>query len=241
MSGQREPGQAPLAGKSTLNWLGLGGEQPSRYKKIQCRQEAVDQLLVDLFLEAQDQAPVWIVLDLDVTDLALHGQQEGRFFHGYYDEYCYLPLYILAGEHLLCARLRTADQDAAAGSTEEVKRIVGQIRKRRPEVPIVVRADSGFCCEELMAWCQNNGVGYVLGLARNERLRRLIAPQIEEALRRLELRGTGMERAQAVMIRERLLRIGAPIRITVWKIWLSMASGYPWQGVFRQVWAQLRC
>jgi hypothetical protein len=187
--GKRDVGEAPLAGKSTLNRLELGGDSPSRYKKIHCRQQAVDALLVEVFLEAHEEAPDCIVLDLDVTDLPLHGHQEGRFFHGYYDEYCYLPLYIFAGEHLLCARLRTADQDAAAGSTEEVKRIVGQIRGRWPGVAIVVRADSGFCREELMAWCEQNGVGYVLGLARNERLRKSIAPQLAEAARRQQASG----------------------------------------------------
>jgi hypothetical protein len=331
----------------------LSTAQPSRYKKIHCRQEAVDKLLVDLYLEAHDGPPERIVLDLDVTDLPLHGHQEGRFFHGYYDEYCYLPLYIFAGEHLLCARLRTADQDAAAGSKEEVARIVGQIRQRWPEVEILVRADSGFCREELMAWCEAHGVGYVLGFARNERLRKRIAPQMEEAarlqqatgkparvftefqyqtttgswsrarrvvakaeqiegkenpryvvtnlsaerwpaqalyeelycargemenrikeqlslfaarvsaetmqanqvrlnlagcayvllhaLRRLGLKGTGMERAQAATIRLRLLKIGARIRITARRIWLSMASGFPLEAIFRQAWAQLRC
>lgn len=335
------------------NRLELGGESPSRYKEIHCRQEAIDKLLVDVYLEAYAEPPERIVLDLDVTDLPLHGHQEGRFFHGYYDEYCYLPLYIFAGEHLLCARLRTADQDASAGALREVARIVEQIRSRWPEVRIVLRADSGFCREELMRWCEEHGVGYVVGFARNERLRRLIAPQMEEAarvhqetgrparvftefeyqtttgswsrarrvvakaeqlegkenprfvvtnlsadawpaqklyeelycargemenrikeqlslfatrvsaetmkanqlrlslagcayvlveaLRRLGLKGTEMERAQAGTIRERLLRIGARIRVTVRKIWLSIVAGYPWQGLFRQVWAQLRC
>jgi len=353
LSGKREAGAQPLAGKSTLNRLELSTAQPSRYKKIHCRQEAVDKLLVDVYLEAHEAAPELIVLDLDVTDLPLHGHQEGRFFHGYYDEYCYLPLYVFAGEHLLCARLRTADQDAAAGSTQEVERIVGQIRQRWPQVEILVRADSGFCREELMAWCEAHGVGYVLGFARNERLRRMIAPQMEEAarlqqatgrpariftefdyqtttgswsrarrvvakaemlegkenpryvvtnlsaerwpaqalyeelycargemenrikeqlslfaarvsaetmqanqvrlnlagcayvllhaLRRLGLKGTGMEHAQATTIRLRLLKIGARIRITARRIWLSMASGFPLEAVFRQAWAQLRC
>jgi hypothetical protein len=353
LSGKKQVGEELLAGKSTLNRLELSSELPSRYKKIHCRQEAVDKLLVDLYLEAQDAAPELIVLDLDVTDLPLHGHQEGRFFHGYYDEYCYLPLYVFAGEHLLCARLRTADQDAAAGSTQEVERIVGQIRRKWADARIVVRGDSGFCREELMEWCERHEVGYVLGFARNERLRRRIAPQMEEAaqrqratgkparvfaefeyqtttgswskarrvvakaeqiegkenprfvvtnlsagqwpaqalyeelycargemenrikeqlslfaprvsaetmkanqlrmnlsgcayvlihaLRRMGLKGTEMERAQAATIRLRLLKIGARIRITARKIWLSMASGFPLEAVFRQAWAQLRC
>jgi hypothetical protein len=183
LSGKRVPGEEALAGKSTLNRLELSTEVPSRYKKIHCRQEALDELLVAVFVEAHQKPPDSIVLDLDVTDLPVHGHQEGRFFHGYYDEYCYLPLYIFSGEHLLCARLRTADQDAAAGCTQEVERMVGQIRQAWPEVQITVRGDSGFCCEELMQWCEDHGVDYVLGFARNDRLRRRIDPQMREAAR----------------------------------------------------------
>jgi len=353
LSGKRRVGEEPLAGKSTLNRLELGGERPSRYKKIRYRQEAIDELLVQVFVEAHAEAPHQIVLDLDTTDLPLHGHQEGRFFHGYYDSYCYLPLYIFSGEHLLCARLRTADQDAAAGSTDEVARIVRQIRAAWPQVRIIVRADSGFCREELMKWCEDNGVYYVVGFARNERLRRMIEPQMQEAarlheasgkparvftefwyrtttgswsqarrvaakaeqlegkenprfvvtnlsteewpartlyedlycergemenrikeqlslfagrvsaetmranqlrvdfaamayvlmqgLRRLGLKGTELERAQATTIRLRLLKIGAQIRITVRKVWLSLASSYPLQRLFGEVWAALRC
>jgi hypothetical protein len=352
LSGKTRPGEDPLAGKSTLNRLELGGEKPSRYKKIHYRPEACDELLIQVFLEAHGEAPPEIVLDLDTTDLPLEGHQEGRFFHGYYDCYCYLPLYIFAGEHLLCARLRTADQDAAAGSKQEVERIVGRIRATWPTVRIIVRADSGFCREELMKWCEDNGVGYVIGFARNARLRRMIEPQIAQAaqryqqtgkparaftefsyqtttgswsrsrrvvakaeqldgkenprfvvtslsaeewptqrlyealycergemenrikeqlslfayrvsaetmranqlrvyfaamayvlmhgLRRLGLKGTELERAQATTIRLRLLKIGAQIRITVRKVWLSMASSYPLQQVFGQVYQNLR-
>lgn len=174
LSGKARVGEEPLAGKSTLNRLELSTEKADRYKKIHCSTEAVDELLVQVFLEAHASAPQCIVLDLDVTDLPLHGHQEGRFFHGYYDSYCYLPLYIFCGEHLLCARLRTADQDASAGSTAEVERIVGQIRQLWPAVEIILRADSGFCREELMKWCEEHGVAYVFGFARNERLRRLM-------------------------------------------------------------------
>ena len=352
LSGKARAGEEPLAGKSTLNRLELGGEKPSRYKKIHCRQEALDDLLIQVFLEAHAEAPQQIVLDLDTTDLPLEGHQEGRFFHGYYDCYCYLPLYIFVGEHLLCARLRTADQDAAAGSKDEVARIVNRIRAAWPEVRIIVRADSGFCREELIKWCEDNGVYYVIGFARNERLRRIIEPQIEQAaqihkqtgkvarvftefsyqtttgswsrsrrvvakaeqldgkenprfvvtnlsaeewpaqalyeelycargemenrikeqlslfayrvsaetmkanqlrvnfagmayvlmhgLRRLGLKGTELERAQATTIRLRLLKIGAQIRITVRKVWLSMASSYPLQQLFGQVHQNLR-
>ncbi|MCE5309390.1 MAG: IS1380 family transposase [Acidobacteriales bacterium] len=353
LSGKPRAGEKPLAGKSTLNRLELGGEEPSRYKKIHYRQEAIDELLVQVFMEAHPQAPAEIVLDLDATDLPLHGRQEGRFFHGYYDSYCYLPLYIFSGEHLLCARLRSADQDASAGSTEEVTRIVQQIRTVWPEVRIIVRADSGFCREQLLKWCENHGVFYVVGFARNERLRKMIEPQAQEAarlhqlrgkpervftefryqtttgswscarrvvakaeqlegkenprfvvtnlsteqwlaqplyeqlycergemenrikeqlslfadrvsaetmrtnqlrmdfaamayvliegLRRLGLKGTELARAQATTIRLRLLKIGAQIRITVRKVWLPLASGYPLQRLFGQVWAALRC
>jgi hypothetical protein len=352
LSGKARVGEEPLADKSTLNRLELGGEKPSRYKKIHYRQEALDELLIRVFLEAHSEAPQEIVLDLDTTDLPLEGHQEGRFFHGYYDCYCYLPLYIFAGEHLLCARLRTADRDAAAGSADEVARIVGRIRAAWPEVRIIVRADSGFRREELIKWCEDNGVYYVIGFARNERLRRTIDPQMQQAvqihkqtgkparvftefsyqtsngswsrsrrvvakaeqldgkenprfvvtnlsaeewpaqalyeelycargemenrikehlslfayrvsaetmranqlrvnfaamayvpmhgLRRLGLKGTELERAQATTIRLRLLKIGAQIRITVRKVWLSMASGYPLQLLFGQVYQNLR-
>jgi hypothetical protein len=352
LSGKARVGEEPLAGKSTLNRLELGGEAPSRYKKIHYREEAIDELLIQVFLEAHGEAPEQIVLDLDTTDLPLHGHQEGRFFHGYYDSYCYLPLYIFAGEHLLCARLRTADQDAAAGSQDEVERIVRQIRAVWPAVRIMVRADSGFCRDELMKWCEDNDVYYVVGFARNERLRRIIEPQAQEAtrlhqqsgkparvftefsyrtttgswsrsrrvvakaeqlegkenprfvvtnlsadewpaqqlyedlycergemenrikeqlslfagrvsaetmranqlrvyfaamayvlthgLRRLGLKGTELERAQATTIRLRLLKIGAQIRITARKVWLSFASSYPLQRLFAQVYQNLR-
>jgi len=171
----------PLAGKSTLNRLERGGA-PDRYRKIVCRPEAMDQLLVDVFVESFDAPPAEIVLDLDTTDLELHGRQEGRFFHGYYDEYCYLPLYIFCGDQLLCARLRQANIDASAGSLAEVERIVGQIRLRWPETRIILRGDSGFCRDELMDWCERRqGVHYVFGMARNERLRRIIAGSLAEA------------------------------------------------------------
>jgi Transposase DDE domain group 1 len=353
LSGKPEIGTEPLAGKSTLNRLELSTGTADRYKKIHCRTEAIDELLVNVFLEAHTHAPERIVLDLDVTDLPLHGHQEGRFFHGYYDSYCYLPLYIFCGEHLLCARLRTADQDAAAGSQAEVERIVGQIRQVWPAVPIILRADSGFCREELMKWCEEHGLSYVLGFARNARLRRLIEPQMQEAaqqhqvtqqparvftelvyetttgswsrarrvvakaeylakgenprfvvtnlpaeawsaqplyeelycargemenrikeqfslfasrvsaetlranqlrlyfsalayvlvygLRRLALAGTELACAQALTIRLRLLKIGAQIRVTTRKVWISLASSFPYQALFIQAWQQLRC
>ena len=181
LSGRRKL-EEPLAGKSTLNRLELVG-RTGRYHKINYSAAAIDRLLCDLFIESHATMPDQIVLDLDATDIPLYGHQLERFFHGYYDSYCYLPLYIFAGDQLLCARLRPANQDAAAGSLDEVKRIVAQLRERWPEVKIVLRADSGFCREELMAWCekQENRVDYVFGLARNTRLRRTIGRQMHEA------------------------------------------------------------
>lgn len=173
---------APLAGKSTLNRLELFTDQPQdRYHKITPDPQAMDRLWVDLFLEAHRRAPKRIVLDLDATDDPLHGKQEGRFFHGYYNHYCYLPLYIFCGEHLLCARLRRANIDGAAGAKEEVAHIVAQIRERWPKVQIILRADSGFCRDELMSWCEQNSVDYLLGLARNKRLTRAIGRELRIA------------------------------------------------------------
>jgi hypothetical protein len=303
------------------------------------------------FLQAHEPAPKQIVLDLDSTDDPLHGEQEGRFFHGYYGHYCYLPLYIFCGEMLLCARLRVSNIDGAAGSQEELHRIVRQIREAWPEVQIIVRGDSGFCREELLAWCEANQVDYVLGLAKNDRLKAEITAELHQAaeecqrtgqaarvfkefvyqtreswsrarrvvgkaehlekganprfvvtslqsqdwaaralyedlycargemenrlkeqlmlfsdrtstaylrsnqirlyfssvayllmqaLRRMGLQGTALAKAQCTTLRLKLLKVGALIRITVRKVWVSLASGYPYQELFRQVYAQLR-
>lgn len=182
LEAKRRVNCAALAGKSTLNRLELHATQGvSRYHKIRPEGPAIEQLWVDLFLEAHRSAPGEIILDLDATDDPLHGHQEGRFFHGYYDGYCYLPLYIFAGEHLLCAKLRRSNIDGAAGAREEVERIVAQIRARWPEVKIILRADSGFCREELMSWCEQNAVDYVFGLARNTRLVRSIGAELHAA------------------------------------------------------------
>ena len=172
---------APLAGKSTLNRLEHAPASASRYHKIGHDGAAIERLLVDLFLEAHRTAPREIVLDLDATDDPLHGHQEGRFFHGYYDGYCYLPLYIFCGSHLLLAKLRRSNIDASAGAVEEVTRIVGQIRARWPRVKILLRADSGFARDALMSWCEANRVDYVFGLARNERLVGQIADELAAA------------------------------------------------------------
>ena len=318
----------PGAGKSTLNRLegtpADAGPQ-SRYKKIVLDTSAVERLLTDLYIQSQPRQPKRIVLDLDATDDPLHGHQEERFFHGYYGHYCYLPLYIFAGDQLLCARLRPSNIDASEGSLEEVQRIVAQLRRAWPEAEILLRADSGFCRDEIMSWCEANGVDYLFGLARNERVQRRIKRRMKlarrrrvvgkaeylakgenprfvvtslraeqapaqqlyetiycargemenrikeqqlglfadrtsaaefrsnqirlyfssigycvlEALRRLGLAGTKMARAQCTTIRLRLLKIGARIRITARKVWISLATGYPWAGEFGQVYANL--
>jgi len=344
-----DPGQEALAGKSTLNRLELTGKtvrRKERYKKIVLHHGAVDDLLVEIFLEAHREAPKEIILDLDATDDPLHGNQEGRFFHGYYGHYCYLPLYVFCGEFLLCARLRPSNIDASAGSVKELQRIVKQIRAVWPEVRILVRGDSSFCREELMAWCEAESVDYLLGLAKNERLKTAIRKELQKAkrqyrqtgraarwfkeflyqtreswsrarrvvakaeylekgenprfvvtsvsheawsaqalyeehycargdmenrikeqlmlfsdrtsthylrsnqlrlyfssvayvllqmLRRWGLAGTELAKAQCSTIRLKLLKIGALIRITVRKLWVSLAGGYPYVTLFRQV------
>ena len=345
----------PLAGKSTLSRLELtpgDASTDSRYKKIVANPEGIDELLMDVFLESYKAAPVRIVLDLDATDDPIHGRQEGRFFHGYYRRYCYLPLYIFCDDHLLCARLRPSDIDASAGSVEELERIVARIRERWPEVKIEIRGDAGFCREGIMGWCEGNGVRYVLGLAKNTRLQSAISDAMRqakdifhetgeparvfedfryrtldswscerrvvgkaeylakgenprfvvtnltpeeidartlyedeycargdmenrikeqqlalfadrtsahpmranqlrlyfssiayvllEALQRLGLQGTKLARAQCDTIRLKLLKIGAQIRITVRKVWLSLSESYPYAALFRQVHANLQ-
>lgn len=340
----------PLAGKSTLNRLELtpaDATAQSPYKKIVVSPESVDRLFVDVFLEAHAEAPEQIILDVDATDDPLHGNQEGKFFHGYYKAYCYLPLYIFCGEHLLCARLRAANGDAAAGTVEEVARIIAHIRTSWPGTRILVRGDSGFCREELMAWCEDNDIDFLLGLARNNRLEQELAEDLAlakalfqcsgkasrvfkdfcyktqktwrwhrrvvgkaehlgkganprfvvtsltageydarelyekmycargemenrikeqqlmlfadrtstqkmfsnqirlyfsslayilvQALRQFGLVGTDMAKAQCDTIRLKMFKIGAKIRITVRKVWISFAEGYPYRRVFDQV------
>ena len=172
---------APVAGKSTLNRLELSRETPTKYRKIAHEPAAIEALFVDLLLEAHDRPPQQIILDLDATDDPLHGHQEGRFFHGYYDCYCYLPLYVFCGRHLLAAKLRPSNIDASAGSVEEVARIVAQIRRRWPRTRILLRADSGFAREALMAWCEMSQVDFVFGLARNARLVEEISVELLQA------------------------------------------------------------
>jgi Transposase DDE domain group 1 len=170
---------APVAGKSTLNRLELSRLQPTRYHKISHNPVAIRHLLVDVFLEAHKRAPKQIILDLDATDDPLHGEQEGRFFHGYYDCYCYLPLYVFCGRDLLVAKLRRADRGASAGAVEEVARLIARIRAHWPRTRIVLRADSGFAHDDLMAWCEQNGVDFAFGLAKNERLIAEIESELE--------------------------------------------------------------
>ena len=200
---ERDKGQ-PLAGKSTLNRLELTPEdadEKSRYKKIVMHPTAIDELLVDVFIESRANAPEQIILDLDATDIPLHGQQEERFFHGYYDTYCYLPLYIFCGDDLLCARLRPANIDGAAGSIDELKPIITRIRATWPEVQIILRGDSGFCREEIMSWCEepDNNVDYLFGLAKNNRLLREIEDELEEARIMLEHSGEPSRRFKEFM------------------------------------------
>ena len=352
MVGKAQPGTEALAGKSTLNRMELGTGIATRYKKVTFWRDSVDELLVDLFLEAHPVPPQQIVLDIDTTDMALHGNQEGKFYHGYYKHYCYLPLYIFCGDHVLCARLRPSSIGPAVGSRKEVERIVQQIRQRWPEAEIILRGDSGFCSDELLTWCEQNKVGYVVGMARNQRVEGLIAGPLAEAkqqfeatqqparifvefehetlkgtwskkrrvvakaeyidgksnprfivtsldserwekqklyeelycargdmenrikeqfvlfadrvsastlranqlriylsvmaytlmngLRRLGLQATTMATAQVGTIRIKLLKIGALIKVTVRKVWVRMASSYPYQALFSQVLQQLR-
>ena len=176
---------APLAGKSTLNRLELGpaGGVPAdaRYKKIAVDPGRAADWFVETFLRSRGGPPPLVVLDADATDDPLHGEQEGRFFHGYYKEYCYLPLYIFCGRDLLSAKLRPGDCDASAGTKEELERIVAQIRACWPGVRVLLRGDAGFCREEIMAWCEANGVDYILGLPKNARLLERIAAEAAEA------------------------------------------------------------
>jgi hypothetical protein len=346
----RDKGKAS-AGKSTLNRLELGAVTISRYKKIAPDMEAIDHLLVDLFIESYARAPEEIVLDLDATDDPIHGNQEGRFFHGYYGHYCFLPLYIFCGEQLLCARLRTADRDASDGVVVELERILKKVRAVWPKTRIIIRGDSGFCRNEIMDWCEDNGVDYVLGLARNKRLQTEIIEEMAEAkiyheatgfsarvfkdfryqtlkswsrerrvigkaeylnrgenprfivtslgleyqgadlyetcycargemenrikeqqlylfadrtsthemssnqlrlyfsafayvimetLRRLALYGTEMAKAQCSTIRLKLFKVGAQIRVSVRKVWLSISESYPFSDLLRKILARLQ-
>jgi hypothetical protein len=179
----RDQGHA-LAGAATLNRLELTpakSNRAQRYKKVVADFAAMDELLLSLFIESHGTPPSRLVLDVDATDDPLHGHQEGRYFHGYYREYCYLPLYIVCGEQVLCARLRTADVDPGAGVVVELERIVHRLRQAWPGVELIVRGDSGFCREATMHWCEQHGVHYLFGLAQNVRLNAILEPQLAQA------------------------------------------------------------
>jgi Transposase DDE domain group 1 len=182
-----------LAGKSTLNRLELRSDDPQkdgRYRKIAIDATKVEELFVKIFLQAHTQAPQVLIFDLDATDDPLHGHQEGRFFHGYYRNYCYLPLYIFCGDFLLCARLRQSNEDQSAGALDEIKRIVAQVRQSWPEVRIILRGDSGFSRDEMMRWCENQEkINYLFGQAKNERLLKLLSAEMEQAKKQLEATG----------------------------------------------------
>ncbi len=180
---EQDQGKA-IAGKSTLNRLELTPEdanEKSRYKKIVADGGKIDELMVTLFIESYESAPSEVVLDVDATDDPVHGNQEGKYFHGYYAEYCYLPLYIFSGEHLLCARLRQANEDPASGVSQELERIVKKLKSAWPGVRIILRGDSGFCREEIMSYCEGESLDYVLGLAKNSRLIKQIDTEMAEA------------------------------------------------------------
>src|SRR6266513_5935300 len=179
----RDRGKA-LAGKSTLNRLERTGADVGpgeKYKKIVMQPEAIDRLMVDHLLDAHESAPLQIILDMDATDDPIHGHQAGRFFHGYYDCYCYLPLYIFSGEFLLSAQLRNASIVLAKAALTDLKRVVAQIQKRWPNAPILVRGDSGFCRDAIMDWCERQGIDYVFGLAKNARLLKEIKEELKDA------------------------------------------------------------
>ncbi|MCP4903266.1 MAG: IS1380 family transposase, partial [bacterium] len=189
---ERDRGHA-LAGKSTLNQLELtprDASSKSRYKKIVAREEDVECFFVDEFIDAHKyETPPCLILDIDPSDIELHGNQEERFYHGYYDNYCYLPLYIFCGSDLLMARLRSADRDGCDGTVEALARLVPALRAQWPEVELVLRADSGFAREDIFAWCEGNNVEYVIGLAGNSRLKSMISYELDFVRERQALIG----------------------------------------------------
>ncbi len=186
LCGRADPEAGPLAGKSTLNRLETArpaGQEPTRYKKIVADMEKLGQFFLKTFVRTTKKRPARLILDFDATDDPLHGKQEGRFFHGYYDCYCYLPLYVFCGDQLLWAQLRTSDIDPSEGAVEVLAILVAELRGKWPGVPILIRADSGFCREELMSWCEANRVDYLLGIAKNTRLLRRLRPLMKKVRR----------------------------------------------------------
>lgn len=198
--------RATLAGKSTLQRLeqaAATGGAATRYHKFEIDKAGLAQVFLDLYVAAHKSAPKRIILDLDATDDPLHGHQEGRFYHGYYRCYCYLPLYIFDGRHLLVAKLREANQDGAAGACEEIVRVVGHVRKSWPDVEIWLRADSGFARDNLMTWCEANGVEYVFGMAKNNRLSEMIETELAAAKAGFEKTGEATRRFKDLTFRTR--------------------------------------
>lgn len=194
-----------LAGKSTLNRLELtpvGADADSRYQKIVAHMAQIETFLVEAFLGQYATPPAGrIVLDLDATDDPVHGQQLGRFFHGYYGHYCYLPLYIFCGDHPLAALLRPSDIDASAGCLPHLQRIVTRIRQQWPGVPILLRGDSGFCREYLMRWCEAHGVDFLFGLAKNKRLLRIMGGDMQAVKEAFAATGQPVRRFQDFVYR----------------------------------------
>lgn len=187
---QRDIGYA-LAGKSTLNRLELSSEKMNRYKRTPVVIDKVREALVNSFIRITELkgVPKELILDPDATDDQIHGDQEGKFFNAYYNNYCYLPLYIFCNGHPLCAKLRRSCIDGAAGTVEELDFIVSRLRARWPNVKIIVRADSGFCRENILSWCEANKVDYIIGLAKNKRLNKMISKQVYAAKRKYEKTG----------------------------------------------------
>lgn len=187
----RDRGKA-LAGKSTLNRLELtppGARADSRYKKIVANVADMQRFLVEAYIVQQRQRPLRIVLDVDATNDPIHGHQLGRFFHGYYDQYCYLPLYIFCDDHPLCALLRPSDIDGAAGALKQIQRLVARLRAQWPGIQIVIRGDSGFCRQPILTWCEQNGVDYLIGLAKNKRLIKILGGELQRVKERFEATG----------------------------------------------------
>jgi hypothetical protein len=191
-------GKATLAGKSTLNRLELtkaDATPENRYKKVVYDGSKIERLLVDIFIESQGKKrPKEIWLDLDATDDPIHGNQEGKHFHGYYDEHCFLPLYVFSEGSLLSSRLRTSDCDPMEGVLPDISRIVTQLRAKWPGIRVIIRGDSGFCRDDFMKWCEDNSVDYVLGLAKNARLEQLIKKDLKKAKRKFKKTGKAARR-----------------------------------------------
>ena len=216
---------APLAGKSTLNRLEQSRPEPTKHHRVSHDPAAIKALFGQVFIEAHTRAPKQIILDLDATNDPIHGHQEGRSFHGYYDGYCHLPLYIFCGRHLLAAKLRPSNIDGAAGAREEVARLVTQIRASWPRMRILLRDDSGFCREELMAWCEANQIDYLFGLARNDRLVSQVEHELAEA--GAQRRETGMPARRFKKLRYQTLKNWSSERRVVAKAEVTQGDTNP--------------